>query len=71
MWNSPLKKGEGREIKEKGKKINLLELNFFSSPKSPLWLKGGKKKGKNQSIGVLQEYIAASMDARHAGACMR
>ena len=53
-WNSPLKRGEGRGIKGKGErgkeKINLLELNF--SPKSPLWLKSGKKKGENQSVGV-------------------
>ena len=48
----PFKKGrvEGN-IRERGKeKINLLELNF--SPKSPLWLKSGKGKGDNQSVGV-------------------
>ena len=49
-----LKRGEGREIKGKGEmgkgKINLLELNF--PPKSPLWLKNGKRKGENQFVGV-------------------
>ena len=53
-WNSPLKRGEGREIKEKRErrkgKINLLELKF--PPKSPLCLKSGKGKGENQSVGV-------------------
>ena len=50
----PLKKGRGErniEERERGKgKINLLELN--SPPKSPLWLKNGKRKGENQSVGV-------------------
>ena len=48
----PFKKGRGEgNIGERGKgKINLLELNF--SPKSPLWLKSGKRKGGNQSVGV-------------------
>jgi len=48
----PFKKGRGEgNIGERGKgKINLLELNF--SPKSPLWLKSGQRKGGNQSVGV-------------------
>ena len=48
----PFKKGRGEGNKgEKEKvKINLLELNF--SPKSLLWLKSGKEKGKNQYVRV-------------------
>ena len=48
----PFKKGrgEGHKREREKEKINLLELNFFS--KSPLWLKNGKGKEKNQSVGV-------------------
>ena len=48
------KKGRGEGNKgERGKEkreINLLELNFSS--KFPLWLKGGKGKGENRSVGA-------------------
>ena len=53
----PFKKGERRKIKGKGEKgkINLLELNF--PPKSPLWLKSGKGKGENKSVGVALDFV--------------
>ena len=55
----PFKKGERRKIKGKGDrgkgKINLLELNF--PPKSPLWLKSGKGKGENKSVGVALDFV--------------
>ena len=50
------KEREEGNICERGKgKINLLELNF--PPKSPLWLKSGKRKGENKSVGVALDFV--------------